>query len=222
MALPMLAAKRYCRTQPADPIRLYYMPIIGRLYRARVARCLSLLPSGARVLDIGYGSGASFISLGERFDQVHGVDLHNRSTDVYRTFAGLSLDLHLRQGDILRLPYDDDTFDAALAVSIHEHLPVEDQATAFAEVLRVLKPGGAYVVGVPGFNHVMALGFLALGFNIHAHHLSSETAVLDAMGGVFDVDATIYLPTFWPKSMTCYVSARGVKRSARRAGRHEA
>ena len=139
MKLEMLASHEYCRPVD-DPIKFYWTPVFGRLYRNRVARCISLLPPGARVLEIGYGSGVTFPTLRTKFDEIHGVDLHDHAADVDQTFENRKLNLHLRQGNILRLPYEDDSFDAALAISIHEHLRVDQQAAAFQEIRRVLRP----------------------------------------------------------------------------------
>jgi len=211
MELQMLAAHRYCRTSDSDPIRFYTLPLLGRLYRKRIARCLAMLPPGRRVLEIGYGSGVSFLSLGQKFDEIHGVDLHDRAGEVERTFARTGLKLRLRQGDITNLPFRDESVDAALAVSIHEHLPVDRQRTAFWEVHRVLRPGGAYVVGVPALNAMMAAAFRLLGFHIRDHHLSSERQVLAAMREVFEVDRTHYSPCSWPKPLTTYLCIRGRK-----------
>ncbi|HZQ32989.1 MAG TPA: methyltransferase domain-containing protein [Mycobacterium sp.] len=50
-------------------------------------------------------------------------------------------------GDALALPYADETFDCVIASEILEHIPDDD--TAIAELIRVLKPGGALAVTVP-------------------------------------------------------------------------
>ena len=156
--------------------------------------------------------GVSFLSLARKFDEIHGIDPHDQSENVSATFAERRLNLHLRQGSVLRLPYADGAFDAALAVSIHEHLQPEQQPIAFAEVRRVLAPGACYVVGVPGMNPVMTAAFLALGWNIHEHHFCSEKQVLGAMNTALDVDVLHYWPAILPKPITAYVCARGWKR----------
>lgn len=211
MDLQMLAPREYCRIE-ADPTQYYHMPIIGRAYRSRLSRCIALLPPGNRVLEIGYGSGVSFINLSRKFDEIHGIDPHDRAEEVSATFVERQLNLQLRQGSVLRLPYADGSFDAALAVSIHEHLQPEQQPIAFAEIRRVLAPGACYVVGVPGMNPLMTAAFLALGWNIHKHHFCSEKQVLNAMGSAFDIDARRYWPAILPRPMTAYVCARGWKR----------
>lgn len=211
MELQMLAPAEYVRIEN-DPTPYYSVPFLGSLYRKRVTRCLSLLPAGRRVLEVGYGTGVSFLNLGRKFDQIHGIDLHDYAQDVSCSFASAGLNLHLRQGSVLSLPYESDSFDAALAISIHEHLLVEDQQAAFAEVRRVLRPGGCYVIGVPGLNPLMVAAFYALGWKIRRHHHSSEKQVLGTMRQTFRVDAACYHPRLWPRSLTTYVCARGWKR----------
>lgn len=212
MELQMLATGEYYRTAEQDPIRFYRTPLLGRLYRNRVAGCVSLLPNGRRVLEIGYGSGVSFLNLAEKFDEIHGIDLHHHSEGVRRSFAESGLTPHLRQGSILQLPYEDDSFDAALAISLHEHLQPDQQEQAFAEVRRVLRRGGCYVIGVPGLNPMMTLAFYLLACPIHKHHLTSERRVLEELDKAFGVEVTRYSPAWWPKSWTTYVRARGWKR----------
>lgn len=51
------------------------------------------------------------------------------------------------RGDALRLPYADATFDCVIASEILEHVPEDD--AAIAELIRVLKVGGALAVSVP-------------------------------------------------------------------------
>ena len=211
MDLQMLAAGAYSRTGEADPIRYYRLPLIGRLFQRRVARCIALLPRGKRVLELGYGSGVSFLNLAERYEEIHGIDLHDRASEVERSFSENGLTLRLRQGSIAKLPYEDGSFDAALAISIHEELPLRQQEEAFAEVHRVLRPGGCYVVGVPGVNVLMNAALYMLGCNIAKYHVSTEADVIATMRRRFNVDTTQFLPAFWPQSLTTYVCIRGWK-----------
>jgi ubiquinone/menaquinone biosynthesis C-methylase UbiE len=50
------------------------------------------------------------------------------------------------QGDASALPFPENTFSAAIAVLVLHHLSTrEAQERAFAEVFRVLRPGGAFL-----------------------------------------------------------------------------
>jgi len=209
--LQMLAPSQYCQIEH-DPTRYYHLPVLGRMYRRRMLRCIDKLPSGQTVLDIGYGSGVAFLNLATKFREIHGADIHSRGSEVRDSFAGTGIELSLRQASIFDLPYDDDSLDAAIAISLHEHLSPDDQRRAFAEVRRVLKPGGCYVVGVPGVHALMTLAFYTIGWNINQHHICTHTRVLDEMSEVFDVDDRTHWPMLWPKRLTAYVAARGWKR----------
>ena len=62
-------------------------------------------------------------------------------------------------GDAQRLPYGDDTFDAAVLVTVLGEIP--DQEQALQEMARVLKPGGGLVVGeLFGDPHMVTSGKL--------------------------------------------------------------
>jgi len=58
---------------------------------------------------------------------------------------------HLVQGDALRLPFADASFDAVMSVCAIEHFP--DGAAALAEIARVLKPGGPLVMSADALTH---------------------------------------------------------------------
>ncbi len=50
------------------------------------------------------------------------------------------------RGSARRLPFGRGSFDAAIAVEVFEHLPPEALERVCGEVLRVLEPGGTFVV----------------------------------------------------------------------------
>ena len=60
-----------------------------------------------------------------------------------RNAEHLGLDVDGRVADAEQIPYDDATFDVVVGHAVLHHIP--DLDTAFAEILRVLKPGGRFV-----------------------------------------------------------------------------
>ena len=52
-------------------------------------------------------------------------------------------------GDALRLPFPDDTFDRIICSEVFEHIP--DDSAAMAELARVLRPGGVLAATVPSW-----------------------------------------------------------------------
>jgi ubiquinone/menaquinone biosynthesis C-methylase UbiE len=175
--LKLLPKHGYAAVNRADPLRFYYWPVLGGLYRRRVELCLAECAGGRRVLEVGFGSGLTFLNLHGLYEEIHGLDLTAPAQEVTEKFAALGVATHLRQGDARRLPYEDGTFDTVLMVSILEHLKPGDQAAVAREVRRVLRPGGQFVYGVPVERPLMVFLFRLLACDIRKHHFSTPEDV---------------------------------------------
>ena len=72
---------------------------------------------------------------------------------------------HLSVGDIYKLTFGDNLFDACLLMETIEHL--EEPAPALAEIRRVIKPGGLLYISFPNFLHLpwLAVRILAEKLN---------------------------------------------------------
>jgi ubiquinone/menaquinone biosynthesis C-methylase UbiE len=173
-SLKLMSASFYQGVNSDDPIRFYYYPIFGRMYRHRVELCLYECNEGEKVLEIGFGTGIAFLNLAEKYKEIHGIDLTADINKVSFAFQQIGLTTHLKNGDILDLPYPDNTFDTVLLISILEHLQPEEQERAFSEISRVLKADGQVVYGVPVERPFMVIMFKLLGYDIRKAHFSTE------------------------------------------------
>jgi ubiquinone/menaquinone biosynthesis C-methylase UbiE len=181
------SAKDYVSDDTHDPLRLYYYPVIGALYRRRLEMCLELLPEGGVVLEVGFGSGVSLPNLHTKYKELHGVDLKSNCDAVMSCFAERGIYAHLINGSVTELPYENEKFDAVLLVSILEHLLPQELPVAFQEIRRVLRPGGAMVYGVPIERPLMVTAFKLLGYDIHQHHFSTEKQIEETARMYFSV-----------------------------------
>lgn len=115
--------------------------LMERLNAASYRAAAQRLPEGpVRLLEIGFGTGAMAELLARRGAAlVAGVDPSPLMVGTARRRTrGLPVDL--RQGDAASLPWDDASFDAAVALhSFQFWNPVQ---TCLGELRRVLKPGG--------------------------------------------------------------------------------
>lgn len=104
---------------------------------------------GRRVLDVGCGTGALAAALAERAGaKVWGVEPSAGMREVAK--RRLARTVGIREGAAEALPFRDGWFDAVV-FSLVLHLV--DRARALAEAARVLRPGGAVVVGTFAHEH---------------------------------------------------------------------
>lgn len=97
---------------------------------------------GRRVLDVGCGPGTILGQLVRAYgvDGV-GIDASARMIEVASRETPETDQFHVARAE--ELPFDDASFGAALARWVVHHI---DRPTAFREVLRVLRPGGRFVI----------------------------------------------------------------------------
>ncbi len=190
-----------------DPLRYYYVPLLGRVFTARINLGLGLLAGRfPRLLEIGYGSGLLLPTLARVADTVDGVDLASRPDEVRPALARMGVTVgELAQGDACALPFPDGRYDAVVAFSILEHLKRPELQRAVAEAHRVLAPGGRFLVGCPAVHQGMNWAFAAIGFKgIDDHHFSSIHDVLGAADGLFTVEKRATLPRGVPLGWAPY------------------
>jgi SAM-dependent methyltransferase len=72
--------------------------------------------------------------------------------------------------DTRTLPFDDRSFDSISLLDVLEHLPLADQRVLLAEVRRILRPGGAFIVTVPGRHALSVLDLGNLKFRFPGLH----------------------------------------------------
>jgi ubiquinone/menaquinone biosynthesis C-methylase UbiE len=97
---------------------------------------------GQRLLDLGIGTGLSSALFARAGVEVHGIDSSEALLERCRK-KGFAK--RLRVHDLGQpLPYGDAEFDHAVCVGVTHFL--EDVAPLFAEVVRVLRPGGTFAL----------------------------------------------------------------------------
>ena len=109
------------------------------------------LPSGSRGLDAGCGIGLQALLLAETVGpagHVTGLDLSPEFLPYAEELvkkAGMSERISFREGDVNKLPFDNDTFDWAWSVDCVGYAPIEPLPLV-KELARVVKPGGSVAI----------------------------------------------------------------------------
>lgn len=143
---------------------------------------MDLLPTGAKMLELGCGAGANF----EFYPACKLAVSSEISVRMLEIAATKRRENHLIQADAQSLPFGAAEFDAAFATLVFCSIP--DPMRAFAEIRRVIKPGGRLVL----LEHVRPSGILGPIFDainvvslaVAEDHFNRETAKMAADSGL--------------------------------------
>jgi ubiquinone/menaquinone biosynthesis C-methylase UbiE len=104
--------------------------------------------TGQKILDAGCGFGGTLASLNENFSPIDLTGLNIDPRQIARAKTKLQLRpgnrLSFVEGNACAMPFPDQSFDVVLAVECIFHF--SDRKKFFAEVRRVLKPGGILAI----------------------------------------------------------------------------
>lgn len=100
-------------------------------------------------MEMGCGAGPNLIWLAQKGIKVSGVDISPTALKLCEKNlrrAGLGDRIgRLAEGSVAEAPFADGSFDGVLESCVFQHLGREDRIKAFAEVARLLRPGGLFV-----------------------------------------------------------------------------
>jgi SAM-dependent methyltransferase len=100
-------------------------------------------PDRLRVLDIGCGIGLIEQELEQKVAELCATDMSKKSIEIAKARAPTTRFSH---SDGEMLPYDSGSFDAVFTSCVIHHVPPAARAKFIAEMLRVLRPGGAAII----------------------------------------------------------------------------
>lgn len=159
---------------------------LRRQYRGEVLRAAAWarMEPGARVLDVGCGTGDNLRCIWREDARFFGLEYSAATTQAARRLLGDRADVQV--GSATEIPFEDASVDLALCIEVLEH--IDDHEKALAEIWRVLRPGAHLILAVP-FRHWFKSYLPLMGH--HRHYTRRDVETMLAKHGFEIAD---YLP----------------------------
>src|SRR3972149_1265254 len=196
------------KTGDEDPIFFHYFPLVSIVYRRRLENTLSLLGDGIYddLLEIGYGSGLLLPELKRRCHRLWAIDIHNKTGLVYQMLEKEGIEAELASGSILELPYENESFNAVVSVSVLEH--IDDLDLAIHEIHRVLKSGVIAVLSFPVKNKITDSFYRLAGYNASDIHPSGHREIENSVRGKLRIKDRRIFPAIKNPDYGLYMTLR--------------
>ncbi len=189
----------------------YHKPLLRYFYLRRLKKAFEFIHESKfeRVLDIGFGSGVFFPQLSTLSQELYGVDINPNIPEVKSMLELENISVALYKSSVLSLPFQDESFDCVVSISMLEHIHKLD--IAVYEIWRVLKKGGCAVLGYPVQNKLTDFLLIAAGSE-HDHgqplrevHPNSHQDILGVLKKIFRTDLQIkHMPALLPLDLSLY------------------
>ena len=133
------------------------------LERETLARLLTdYMPASASLMDLGCGFGRLTPVYANRAATIVLFDYAQNLLDQAKETWGSQPHFRFVQGDArVQAGIEDQSLDVVMSIRTLHHLP--DYGRVFAQVFRVLRPGGVFIFEIPNKRHVLNMLRFALG-----------------------------------------------------------
>ena len=113
-------------------------------YRRKLEITRRYLRPDTRVLEIGCGTGSTALAHAPHVEHVHAIDLSGKMIDIARRRSSDHRNVEFHVAAAEALPLEDDSIDVAWTIHAYHHWEAPD--AGIAEVARVVRPGGRFMI----------------------------------------------------------------------------
>ena len=98
-----------------------------------------------KILDLGVGLGRHSIFFAQKGFDVSGIDISEYAVNRLKVISDKNnLNIDVRQANMLKLPFDDNNFDAVFSYNVIYHTDTKGFDIVLSEIKRVLRSGGEF------------------------------------------------------------------------------
>ena len=208
MDVTRLRLPKYCnvyKTGITDPVMYHYQPLVRYFMNKRLWLASQLLGDRRfmRLLDAGCGGGIFLPELARRCDKLHAIDVHDHLPEVRRMIEAEGVTAALQRASITETGFVDQFFDCVVCISVLEFLA--DVGIALDEIARIATPGACVVLGFPGDNILIDLGYYCIRApKAQEVHKTVFREILAESQKRFSLVRVLRFPDWLPTSMSLY------------------
>ena len=203
-------------TEIADPLKFYYLPFTKVFFIKRLALVNAMIKENTydTLLDIGCGSGIFLKELKNRCNNLYAIDVHRKMHLVQDMIKKEEINANLTEASVIDLPYDSETFDCVVSVSVLEHIRELDRA--LNEIHRVAKRDAIIVLAFPVENRItdillrFAYTFLP-NVKLEDEHVSTHSDIINAANVIFKNSEICSYPACIPLDYSSYCVYKTIK-----------
>lgn len=148
---------------------------VANTYGTLLNTIIESIPSSAKILDYGCGSGLLTYFLRKRFESVIGVDASSQQVNVAKKI-GLPVELLSVNDFNAWCESHAQSFDVIFLFDVLEHVPVNSQIDFMRKLVQTLKTNGYIYIKVPNANSLLAARWRYIDWT---HHSSFTECSLD-------------------------------------------
>ncbi len=205
------------KTDPEQKLytsRRYYTKFFRIPYLKRIKMVIKSLGKQKynRLLDIGFGSGFLLPELSRHCDKLYGVDLHKNIPLVKDMLGKEGVEAKILSGNILNLPFQNESFDCILALSVLEL--VDDIENSIMEIKRIARDNATIIIGMPFLNKITEICYdKVIRSKYHRIvHKSDHFKIINFANKYLNIDKTLVYPFFLPINYALFCVLKAHKR----------
>ena len=139
--------------------------------KKHIARLIELLPENARVLDLGCGPGIPRTKELAKYFNVVGIDFSYNQIKQARKHVP---EAEFHRMDMTKMTFEPESFHGIFSSYAIIHVPKEQKAGLFADIYRILKPGGILVASIGRSDWVSEPGEEFMGVPMYWSQFGAE------------------------------------------------
>lgn len=162
---------------------------------------------GKKILDVGCGIGSFILSVLD-WQPLEAIGIDVTIADVNTAAEHVKREgVRFQISSALELPFPDESFDTVTSWEVLEHIPRNTEGRFFAEIYRVLKPGGKFYLSTPHRTFWSCVGDPAWWLVGHRHYSRPQIVAMTRAAG-FRLEDLGLQGGFWAilQSLNMYVA----------------